>query len=98
MKVTLVCTGGMSTSWIVNKIREYASTHELDLELNAFGLLDYLPQGKESDVILLGPQIGYYQKKVAQKTNKPVGVISSKDYATANVEGIIQQAKNLAQQ
>lgn len=96
MKLTLICSGGMSTSWIVNKIQEYAQTNEPDLELNAFGLLDYLPQGKEADVILLGPQIGYYQKKIAKKTNRPVGVISAKDYATANVAGIIQQAKDLA--
>ncbi len=95
MKLTLICSGGMSTSWIVNKIKEYASENEPDLQLNAFGLLDYLPAAKEADVILLGPQIGYYKEKIAHRTGKPVDVISSKDYATANIAGIVQQAKAL---
>lgn len=95
MKLILICSGGMSTSWIVNKIKDYASQNEPDLELNAFGLLDYFPHANEADVILLGPQIGYYKDKIAKRTGKPVAVISSKDYATANTAGIVQQAKEL---
>ena len=34
---------------------------------------------------MLGPQIGYYQEESARKLGMEVGVISSADYATANI-------------
>lgn len=96
MNIVLICTGGLSTTWIVRKIRDYAKTNAPDLELANYGLADYESNVQKADVILLGPQIGYYQKEVEEKTGKPVGVISSADYATANCEKIIKQAQQLA--
>lgn len=96
MKLVLICSGGLSTTWIVRKIKEYAAANEPDLELANYGLADYDPQAKAADVILLGPQIGYYQKEIEEKTGRPVGVISSSDYATANCQKILEQAKSLA--
>lgn len=96
MNVILICTGGLSTSWIVRKIEEYAKTADPNLQLKNYGLADYEPAVKDADAILLGPQIGYYQKEIAEKTGKKVGVISSKDYATANCPAILEQIHELA--
>lgn len=96
MIVSLICTGGLSTNWIVAKIQDYAKEHSQDIEIQAFGATDYYPGASESDAVLLGPQIGYYQKEVQDKLGMEVGVISSADYATANIGEILMMAKKLA--
>lgn len=98
MKVAMICTGGLSTNWIVKRIDEYAKDHQLDVELKAYGLADYYPAIKEADAVLLGPQIGYYQKEIQEKLGHEIGVISSASYAKADAAEILAQAATLASQ
>lgn len=96
MKVSLICTGGLSTNWIIAKIEEYAKEHDQAIEIQAFGAADYYPAACDSDAVLLGPQIGYYKKEVEEKLGMEIGVISSADYAKANIGEILMMAKKLA--
>lgn len=96
MKISLICTGGLSTDWIVGKIKSYAQEHGQVVDVQTFGAADYDPGASEGDAILLGPQIGYYQEEVQEKLGMEVGVISSADYATANIGDILMMAKKLA--
>ncbi|MDO4664172.1 MAG: hypothetical protein Q4A59_04740 [Erysipelotrichaceae bacterium] len=96
MKVSLICTGGLSTNWIVAKIKDYAKEHDQEIEIQAFGIADYYPAVCDSDAVLLGPQIGYYQNEVQDKLGREVGVITPADYATANIGEILMAAKKLA--
>ncbi len=93
MKLVLICAGGLSTSWIVRKFKDYAKTKELDLDVESCGLADYEDLASKADIVLLGPQIGYYQKEINERLHQPVTVIDSSDYALANVEGILKQAR-----
>lgn len=96
MKVSLICTGGLSTNWLVARMEEYTKEHDEQVEVRAFGAADYYPDAADSDAVLLGPQISYYKKDVEAKLGCEVAVISSGDYATANIENILAQAKKLA--
>ncbi|UNT96996.1 PTS sugar transporter subunit IIB [Allobaculum mucilyticum] len=97
MRIDLICSGGLTSSWIVEKLENYIRANKLDIEVNARGLNDYYPLSRHADAVLLGPQIGYYKDEVEKKLKKPVAVISSRDYALANSKEIIQQANLLAQ-
>ncbi len=92
MKLVLICAGGLSTSWIVRKMKDYAREHNLDLDVQACGLADYEDPASGADLVLLGPQIGYYQKEISQRLNRPITVIDSADYALANIETILKKA------
>ncbi len=96
MKIALICTGGLSTNWILNKLRDYAQSQNQTIDFKAYGLTDYFPNVQDADAVLLGPQIGYYQKEIEGRLGRKIGVISSNDYATANAEHILNQAFTLA--
>lgn len=97
MRIDLICSGGLTSGWIVEKLEQYLSAHKMNVEVNARGINDYYPIARHADVVLLGPQIGYYKEEVERKLGKPVGVISSRDYALANSREIIAQAKALSE-
>ena len=96
MKIVLICTGGLSTNWIVKRLEEFAKDHNEVVDLKAYGLADYYPAVAQADAVLLGPQISYYKDEIEQKLGHPIGVISANDYATANAEHIFAQAFELA--
>lgn len=91
----MICAGGLSTNWIVDRLRRYCEANQIDLELTACGLSDYLPAAREADAVIMGPQIAYYQKEVEAQVGHEVDTISSRDYALANEKQIIQQILKL---
>ncbi|MCR4952309.1 MAG: PTS sugar transporter subunit IIB [Solobacterium sp.] len=67
--VTLFCAAGMSTSLLVNKMKEAAAAKGLDWEIAAFSLNDFEDKAPLADVCLLGPQVRYALNKL--KTAHP---------------------------
>ena len=60
-KILLVCCAGMSTSLLVNRMREVAKTKEIDCKIWSTSEKE-LPNEfaqEPADVILVGPQIRY---------------------------------------
>lgn len=98
MRIDLICSGGLTSTWIAKKLESYIKAKKLPIEMNARGLNDYYPVSRHADAVLLGPQIGYYKEEVERKLEMPVGVISSQDYALANSKSIIDQAMALAEE
>lgn len=97
MKILLVCAGGMSTGLLMNKMKKYWSQIGEDLEIRAAGLADYNDYAKDYEMILVGPQVSYRLKTIAEDTGKPCSAINSTDYALGNCEHIYEQAKALAE-
>lgn len=98
MKVLLVCAGGMSTSIVMKKMRQYAEAKGIeDFAVDATGVGAFRDVAADYDVILLGPQIAYKKDDVLAGTNnqKPVGVIAPADYAIANCDNIFKQVNSL---
>ncbi len=95
MRILLVCNAGMSTSLIVEKMKEYAET---DDRIEAHPISYLSDHVLEWDVILIGPQIRYKERQIKElcKTSGNVcGLIDMLDYGQGNGQNIYTQAKHL---
>lgn len=64
MNVLLVCATGMSTSLLVNRMKEAAETKEIEFQIEAHPVGQIEKYGEAADDILLGPQVRYELKNV----------------------------------
>lgn len=60
----LMCAAGMSTSLLVNRMKEAAETKEIEFQIEAHPVGQIEKYGEAADVILLGPQVRYELKNV----------------------------------
>lgn len=89
-KILLACSGGFSTSMLVKKMQDSAKTKNLEIEILAVGednIMDHL----DSDVLLLGPQIGHKLEDFKEEFDFPVFVIDMLDYGTMNGEKVLHE-------
>lgn len=96
-KILLVCAMGMSTSILMSKMDKAAEAKGIEAKIWAIGNQEVDEQWEEADIILLGPQIGYMQKKIEKIVDGaiPVKVIDNYDYAIANGEAVLEKAIKL---
>ena len=97
--IRLFCAAGMSTSLLVNKMRDAAKAKEIEVDIEAFleGQMDKNLDGV--DVALLGPQVGYTlgkAKKICEPKGIPVDVIPMVDYGMMNGQKVLDFALKLA--
>ena len=97
--IRLFCAAGMSTSLLVNKMKEAAKAKGIEADIEAF------PEGQidsrldNVNVALLGPQVGYTlgkAKKVCEPKGIPVDVIPMVDYGMMNGAKVLDFALKLA--
>ena len=97
-RILLVCAAGMSTSLIVEKMKQSAKEKGVEL------VIDALPEAKakkvleEFEVVLLGPQISYLEdnfKELLSGTNIPLETINMQDYGLVEGEKILIRAIEL---
>ena len=94
-KIMLVCSSGMSTSLLVQKMQKTAEQKELEIDIEAVAEAELKNRISEIDVILLGPQVKYLlddMKKRMKKHDIAVDVIDSINYGTMNGEAVLEQA------
>ena len=92
----LVCATGMSTSLLVNRMKEAAETKEIEFQIEAHPVGQIEKYGEAADDILLGPQVRYELKNVKAKyPNKPVEVINMQDYGMMNGNKVLDTALKL---
>ena len=93
-KILLCCSAGMSTSLLVTKMQEEVAMRGLDIEIQALPISEGIDKVQESDLVLLGPQVGYargnFEKVAADKV--PVQVIPMVDYGRMNAKAVIDNA------
>ena len=96
VKILLVCSAGMSTSLMVNKMKDCAKAKGIESEIWAVSdaqVADNLPK---ADVLLLGPQVRFLESKMKEIAgDKPVAVINMMAYGTMNGEKVLEQALSL---
>ncbi|AIQ31561.1 PTS cellobiose transporter subunit IIB [Paenibacillus sp. FSL P4-0081] len=98
MKVTLVCAAGMSTSILVQKIKAAAEKAGEPLTIRAVSETDFSKYANDTEVLLLGPQIGYSLGKLKNEYEPrgiKVAVINTVDYGMMNGEKVLKFAKDL---
>ena len=94
MKILSICANGLSTSILMNKMQKWGKEKNIELEVRAVPMSEYLNVYKNFDCILIGPQISYqYNEIKANAIDVPVEKISPMDYGMSNVENIMKQVK-----
>ena len=90
-KILLACNAGLSTSMLVQKMKDSAEERKIDVEILAVSvnsINDYL----DYDVLLLGPQVIFLKDNIAEKVNMPVIVIDTMDYGMLNGTKVLDNA------
>lgn len=81
MNILLLCSAGMSTSLLVQRMKEVAQDQGIDAKIWNTGSQDSGNEIPKADVILIGPQMRFLLKKVeGMAGNKPVKVIDMMTY------------------
>lgn len=98
--VLLVCSMGMSTSFITQKMNALAKEKGLDITVYAKSENAIESELDKVDCILIGPQIAYLEKNIKERVNGrvPVEAINSVDFGRMHVVAILKQAIRLIKQ
>lgn len=99
MVIRLFCAAGMSTSVLVEKMKEAAVKKGKETEIAAFPISEMADKLDGVDVALLGPQIGFQlgrAKSLCEPKGIPVDVIPMTDYGTCNGMNVLKFAYKLA--
>lgn len=95
-KIFLMCSAGMSTSLLVDKMRKAAKKQGYECEIQASSLANLKDVKDEADVILLGPQVRFDRERVEKEVKDiPVTVIDMTAYGMMDGEKVLEQAKIL---
>ncbi|WP_437213909.1 PTS sugar transporter subunit IIB [Pectobacterium sp. LFLA-215] len=94
-KIFLCCAAGMSTSMVMNKMKQAAAEKNIEVQIVAVSMDDFDSMLPQYDCCLLGPQIKYkfdeFQKKAAI-AGKKIAVIDSMDYGMMRGDKILSDA------
>ena len=97
--IKLFCASGMSTSVLVNKMKDAAKLKGIEAEIEAFPESQMDRHLDSMDVALLGPQVGYTlgkAKKLCEPKGIPIDVIPMVDYGMMNGAKVLDFALKLA--
>ena len=95
LKIKLFCSAGMSTSLLVNKMREAAVSRQLEAEIHAYPESTIDRETDACDVALLGPQVRFMlakAKEICDPKGIPVDVIPMQAYGTMNGSKVLDLA------
>lgn len=70
--IVLCCAAGMSTSMLVQKMKDAAQKKGVDVTIKAVPVAEFEENIATADIVLLGPQVKYEQAKL-QALADPLG-------------------------
>ena len=95
-KILLVCSAGMSTSMLVDKMMKAAEKENYEIRVEAHSISEARMLGSSWDVIRLGPQVKFQLKEMKNAfPDKPVEAIEMRSYGRMDGEAIVNQARLL---
>lgn len=87
IKCAIFCSAGASTSLWAAKAQKVANEQGKQIEIKAHTIAIVADEGAKADIILIGPQARYMEKKVkAQFPEKPVSVVPMQIFGLMNGE------------
>ena len=96
VKILLCCSAGMSTSLMVNKMKEAAAAKGIEAEIWAVPEAQAQTEAPKADCILLGPQVRFLLDKVKGVAGGiPVDVIDMQAYGMMNGGKVLEQGLKL---
>jgi len=85
IKILLACVGGFSTSMLVKRLIAEGEKDGYEVDCHANAVETLLRQNEPCDLILVGPQAGYFLKTINEKMpDTPAVVINYQDYGMMN--------------
>jgi PTS system cellobiose-specific IIB component len=95
--ILLVCAAGMSTSLLVNKMKDAAKAKGVEVNINALPVSECASVVDTVDVVLLGPQVRFQKPQVDAlvKGRVPVEVIDMRLYGTMNGSAVLDRTLEL---
>ena len=94
-KIVLLCAAGMSTSLLVEKMKETAKKQEYEADIVAHSVIKAKEVTKNVDIVLLGPQIRFQLVKIKEMVNCPVETIDMSAYGMMDGESIINHIRKV---
>ena len=95
MIILLLCTAGISTTFLVQKMREHASKMNMQANIWSCSSHESNQEINKADVILLGPQLRYLLDKVQMLANdKPVRVLDMRTFGSLDGAQALEIAVN----
>lgn len=94
-KIVLCCAAGMSTSMLVERMKQAAVKKGVEVEIKAVSISAFDNEINSADLVLLGPQVRYQLNKfqaIAQPLGKRVVVIDMKDYGMMDGDAVLEKA------
>lgn len=95
MKIILVCSVGMSTSMLINKMKESAKERNMSVEIDAYAESQLQDHLDGLDVVLIGPQVRFLEKKLRSSLEPKgikVDVINQMAYGLMQGDKVLDQA------
>jgi len=98
-KILLACSGGYSTSMLVERMKTAAKQRDLVVEIDAVAESAIEKEINNVSIIMLGPQIGHAISDISKKYGHlvPVAVIEMRDYGMMNGENVLNKALELVE-
>jgi len=96
--IILVCAAGMSTSLLVNKMKNAAKEASLEVHIEAMPASTFANYKEQTDVLLLGPQVSYLEaemKAAYEPKGIKVSVINMMDYGMMNGAKVLENAMKM---
>ncbi|MDV4149424.1 PTS sugar transporter subunit IIB [Clostridium sp. AL.422] len=95
--ILLVCSAGMSTSLLVNKMKDAAKEKGIEVTINAMPFSECASVIDTVDIVLLGPQVRFQKSQIESLVNGriPVEVIDVRYYGTMNGKAVLETALGL---
>ena len=94
-KIVLLCASGMSTSILVNKMKEAAAAGK-EYDIAAYSASEAAAKAADADAVLLGPQIRFSKDKIAAELpGVPVEAIDMRMYGRMDGKGTVEFAEKI---
>lgn len=97
MNILLACAMGMSTSLVVNKMKEVAKLQGKNYKIWATDI-DSIDEEEESyDIVMVGPQVAWRKDEVEDAVDgaAPVIVIDKESYGKCDGAAVLAQAEKV---
>ncbi|MFC6464184.1 PTS sugar transporter subunit IIB [Marinilactibacillus sp. GCM10026970] len=93
--ILLACSGGYSTSMLVERMKKVASEKGVDVVIEATAESSIDTFADSIDVIMLGPQMAHAESDLKAKYDLPIATIDMMDYGMMNGEKVLNTALEL---
>lgn len=97
IKVLMVCSGGMSSSLVVNTIKKEAEKENIQINIKSVGTGEFIDEVKEDwDLVLVAPQVRHRLpvfEEQAKEEGIPIELIPPQSYSPLGGRKLIVQIK-----